>query len=61
MIKSDSKESDILRVRFEYHLPHQMRLYTHPYYIDDECFGFTFDLTPYLKKVRCNKKRVARK
>ncbi len=38
-----------------------MRLYTHPYYIDDVCFGFTFDLTPYLKKVRCNKKRVARK
>ncbi len=47
--------------RFESRGTHQMRLYTHPYYIDDECFGFTFDLTPYLKKVRCNKKRVARK
>ena len=39
----------------------QMRLYTHPYYIDDECFGFTFDLTPYLKKVRCNRKKATRK
>ena len=32
-----------------------------PYYIDDVFFGFTFDLTPYLKKVRCNKNEAARK
>ena len=31
----------------------------YPYYIDDVFFGFAFDLTPYLKKVRCNKKGVA--
>ena len=28
----------------------------YPYYIDDVFFGFTFDLAPYLKKVRCNKR-----
>ena len=50
MIKSDSKESDILRVRFEYHLPHHSRLYTHPCYIDDRCFGFTVDISKYLTK-----------
>ena len=33
----------------------------YPYYIDDVFFGFTFDLTPYLKKVRCNKKRATSK
>ena len=33
----------------------------HPYYIDDVCLGFTFDLTPYLKKVRCYKKKATSK
>ena len=40
---------------------HHSKAYTHPVYIDFVCFGFTFDLTPYLKKVRCNKKRVAKR
>ena len=45
---------------FESRDTHQMRLYTHPYYIDNVCFGFTFDLTPFLNKVRSYRKKATR-
>lgn len=53
MIKSDSKESDILRVRFEYHLPHQSGLYANPqFYCDGKLLCITIDLKPYIERRR---------